>query len=156
MKSIIISTLVVFFIVATGFHALGEEWTQEQKDVWSVVEQYYSNIYNGDVAATMALVHDKSLELFSDKSIPLTKDLMEYTYKEWVSIKPTIKVKPISIAVIDHRVANAFYYFQWESQVGNWSGKGRGMQTFMKQSDKWISIGAIYSKCNKPPPCPSE
>ena len=156
MKSIIISIVVCIFIVASGFQAFGEDWTSEQKEVWSVVEQYYSNLDNGDVTSTMALIHDNSLDLFSDKSIPLNKDLIQYSYNEWVSIKPSIKVKPISIAVIDHRVANAFYYFKWESKGGSYSAKGRSMHTFIKQGDKWMSIGSISSKCSKPPPCPSE
>jgi len=156
MKSIIISIVVCFFIVASGFQAFGKDWTSEQKEVWSVVEQYYSNIVNGDVASTMALIHDKSLELFSDKSIPLNKDLLRNEYDVFASMQPTFEVKPISIAVIDHRVANAFYYFKWESKDGNWSGKGRSMQTFIKQGDKWISIAIISSKCSNPPPCPSE
>jgi hypothetical protein len=43
MKYIIISMLVCIFIVASGFQAFGEDWTSEQKEVWSVVEQYYSS-----------------------------------------------------------------------------------------------------------------
>jgi hypothetical protein len=80
MKSIFISTLVVFFIVFSGFQALGVEWTAEQKEVWSVVEQYYSNIDNGDVDSTMALIHDNSLDLFSDKSLPTNKDQVRVAY----------------------------------------------------------------------------
>ena len=104
----------------------------------------------------MALIHDKSLELFSDKSIPLNKDLLRNEYDEFASMQPKFEVKPISIAVIDHRVANAFYYFKWEIEDENLSGKGRTMQTFIKQGDKWMSIGSISSKCSKPSPCPSE
>ena len=154
MKSIFISILVCIFIGALGFQAFGEDWTSEQKEVWSVVEQYYSNIDNGDVASTMALIHDESLDLFSDKPLPSKKDQIRVAYDELASIKPTTKVKPISIAVIDHSVANAFYYFKWESTVGDWSGSGRTMHTFIKQGDKWISIGSLSSTCSKPPPCP--
>ena len=154
MKSIIISILACVFIIVSGFQVLAEEWTAEQKAVWSVVEQYYSNIDNGDVASTMVLIHDKSLELFNYNPRTLNKDQIRATYDYYAIIKPTTKVKPISIAVIDHRVANAFYHFKWESKDGTNSGKGRRMQTFIKQGDKWISIGSFSSSCNKPSPCP--
>ena len=154
MKSIIVATLAAFLILASVFQAIGEELTAEQKEVWSVVEKYYSYIANGDVASTVALMHDNSLELFAKNSLPLNKDLIKYAYNDWANVKPKIMVKPISINVIDHSVANAFYYWKWDTTLGDWSGKGRAMQTFIKQGDKWISIGAIYSKCSTPPPCP--
>ena len=94
--------------------------------------------------------------MFSNESIPYNKDLLKYAYDDLASLKPTTKVKPISIAIIDHSIAIIFYYWKWESQTVDWSGKGRSMHTFIKQGDKWTSIGAIYSKCSKPPPCPSE
>ena len=155
MKSIIVSIVLSVFIVATGFNAFGEDWTAEQKEVWSVVEQYFNNLVNGDVASTMALIHDNSLELFSGKAIPLKKDQIKNEYYGFVNIKPTIEVKPISIAVIDQKVANAFYYFKWKGEDGIYSAKGRSMQTFIKQGDKWISTGSISSKCSEPPFCPS-
>lgn len=154
MKSIIISTLVVFFIVASGFQAFGEEWTAEQKEVWSVVEQYYSNIDNGDVASTMKLTHEKALELWSDNPSPLKGSQIKAGLDNYASIKPTTKIKPISITVIDHKVANAFYHFKWESKDTTYSNKGRTMQTFIKQDDKWVTIGSFSSSCNKPSPCP--
>ena len=154
MKSIIINILVGIFILVSGFQAFGEDWTSEQKEVWSVVEQYFSNLENGDVASTMALIHDESLELFTDKSLPKNKNHTRVAYNSWVSIKPTTKIKPISIVVIDHKVANAFYYLKWESKDGTYSGSERTMRTFMKQGDKWVSIGSISSSCSKLPLCP--
>jgi hypothetical protein len=154
MKSIIFSTLICFFILALSFQTFGEEWTAEQKEVWSVVEQYYSNIDNGDVASTMELTHEKALELFSDNPIPLKGNQIKVGLDKYASVKPTTKIKPISITVIDHKVANVFYHFKWESKDGTYSNKGRTMRTFIKQDDKWINIGSSSSSCNKPSPCP--
>jgi len=47
VKSIIISTLVVFIIVASSFQSFGQEWSAEQKEVWNVVIADIENFKKG-------------------------------------------------------------------------------------------------------------
>ena len=55
MKSIIISIVVCVFIVASGFQALGADWTSEQKSVWKAVETDGELFKKGDVKGTIQL-----------------------------------------------------------------------------------------------------
>ena len=153
MKSIIISIFVCVFILASGFNAIGEEWSAEQKEVWLAIEQYNRYIENGDVASAMALIHENALDLYSDNPSPLNIDQINSSNVRLSSMKPTIEIKPISIAIMSTNLAIAFYYFKWKSKDGVYSSKDRTMQTFIKQDDKWISIGSFSSSCNKPSPC---
>ena len=154
LTTILVSLSVGIIIVFSGLNAHAEEWTAEQKEVWNVVEQYYRNIDNGDAASTMSLIHDKALELYSDNPNPLNKDQIKTAKDTYVSVKPTTKIKPISINIVDHKVANAFYYFKWESKNATYSNNGRTMQTFIKQGDKWLSIGSLSASCDQKAPCP--
>jgi hypothetical protein len=154
MKSIIISTLVGFFILTLSFQASGEEWTTEQKEVWEAIKEYHKYIENGDVDSAMALIHENALDLNYDNPLPLKKNQILSWNLFWSRMKPTIEIKPISIAIINDKLATAFYHFKWKSRDEIYSNKGRFGQTFIKQNGKWISIGSNSCSCSNPMPCP--
>ena len=86
MKLTMISIFVCVFIVASGFQAIGEEWTAEQKEVWSVVEQYYSNI-----GPTLRFLISKEIEITNLKII--SKGLAEQL--------PAEKILPLLTMEVD-------------------------------------------------------
>jgi len=155
MKSIIISTLVCFFIVASGFQSFGEEWTAEQKEVWASVEQNWESFKNGDLKAFINGYHEKSIVLYGDNPSTLNKSQIE-SENNWTidNYVPTyIKLKPIAVNIVNN-IANVFYVFKWESKNKEYSISGRRMATMIKENNKWITIGSFSSSCNKPSPCP--
>lgn len=155
MKSIIISTLVVFFIVASSFQAFAEEWTTEQKEVWDAVTGRWESIKKGDVEAFMNDFHDKNIDLYSDDPSTLNKNQIENSVKWMISnLVPTyINLKPIAINIVNN-VANVFYIYKWESKNREISERGRRMTTMIKENNKWLSIGTLSASCDKPAPCP--
>ena len=155
MKSIVISVLICILIVASGFQALAEEWTAEQKEVWGMVQADWEAYKNGDVKALMDNFHDKMLALDGDNPSTLNKGQIE-SQNKWLidNYVPTfIKLKPIAINLVND-VANVFYVFKWESKNKEYSYSGRRMTTMIKENNKWLSIGSLSASCEKPAPCP--
>jgi len=156
MKSIIISILVCIFIIFTGFQALGEELTVEQKEIWTMVENGWETLKNQDFESNMAGRHDKALSLHSDKPTPLSNDQVQSFHKRWMASDyklTSYKLKPIAINIIEN-VAYVFHLFSWHSEANDLTRKGRTMSTYVKLNNKWVFVGSMSASCDKPAPCP--
>lgn len=153
MKSITISTLICMLILASGFNALAEEWTADQKEVWKVIDNIWMSAKNadGNEKALLEGLHDNFICLYGDKSMLFDKDRLVMKNKAW---KPTsIELKPLAINIVMN-VANVFFLFKWEDNKRGWSQRGRRMETLIKENDRWLSIGNFSSLCDKPSACP--
>lgn len=156
MKSIIIFTLVVFFIVTSSFQAVGEEWTAEQKEIWTMVENGWEYAKNKDFESDMAGKHDNALSLHSDKPTPLSNDQVKSFHEGWMASDyklTSYKLKPITINIIEN-VAYVFNLFSWHSEINDFTGKGRTMSTYVKLNNKWVFVGSMSASCDKSAPCP--
>ena len=155
IKWILVSIILFGIIFLWNFQAFGQDWTTEQKEVWISVQGFWENIKKGDVEATLAGQHDKMLTWFTMDPNPLKKKGMRSQYNRWVSrSKPTfVKLDPLAIN-IEKNVANVFYLFKWESANKEISARGRILITLVKQDNKWIAIGSLFSSCDSLPFCP--
>jgi len=155
MKSIVISVLICILIVASGFQALAEEWTTEQKEVWATIEGMWDSIKKGDVEDLMSRRHDKVLELYYRFPSPLNKDQIRSNYSWLEKVKPTsVKLKPLAINVINNNVANVFYLVKYESEDKDFFRRHRILKTLVKQDSRWLIISYLNCNCDELPPCP--
>ena len=156
MRSINISILIAVLVISTGYPTLGAEWTQEQKEIWSVVQASWEANKNGDIESTMACRHDKVLSLFSDNPSPYNKDQIRIENEYWLysDHRPTsYNIAPIAIGIIDN-VAIVFYWYKWESDLTGYTEKGRSMNALIKLNNQWVTIGTMDASCEKPAPRP--
>ena len=154
-QTAIISLFLCVIIVFWCSHAVGEDWTAEQKEVWAAVKAHSEAIKNGDVKTALAGQHEKMLAWFSVNPDPLKKELIQVEYKNWVGrFKPAFfKLEPLAINIVQN-VANVFYLYKWESANKEYSGRSRVLETFIRQDNKWLATGSLFSSCDKPAPCP--
>ena len=154
MKSIIITTLVVFFIAVSSFQALGEEWTAEQKEVMETIKTIWEAFKDGDLEAIMEKKHDDSVYWAAIEPFPNDKEYIEYSYKEWItSEKPkSYNIEFYKINVFNN-VANAFFSYKYEGKGGT-QFKGRSVTTLVKIDNRWLDFGGLSSSCLHSPPCP--
>ena len=156
MRTIIIPILITVFIISTDYQTLGAEWTQEQKEIWSVVQALWEANKNCNVESTLACRHDKVLSLFSNNLSPYNKDQIRTSNVYWLNsnYRPTsYNIEPVAIGIIDN-VAIVFYWYRWKNDLTGYSEKGREMNTLIKLNDNWVSIGSMAASCEKPAPHP--
>ena len=139
-------------IVFWSFQVFGQEWTAEQKEIWKVVEADYELFKQGDLEGILASRHDDVVLWWSNKSIPLDKELLKLNYKRWLDYDKPVKweLEPLAIQVIGN-VGNVFYTYKYSGKI--LSDSGRAMITWIKQDNKWQMIGGLTASCNKLPPC---
>jgi ketosteroid isomerase-like protein len=150
-----ISLFLCGIIVFWGSQAIGEDLTAEQKEVWAAVQANWETFKAGDVEAALALKHDDMIAWFSSNPDPFKKESLRMAYNYWInSAKPAfVKLEPLNIHIFNN-VANVFYLYKWESANKEISDRGRQLEIWVKQDNKWLMTGSLGSSCDTLPPCP--
>jgi len=152
-KKFFISLFLCGVIVFWGFQSMGEEWTAEQKEVWTSIQTNWETIKKGDVEAALALKHDDMVAWDGSNPEPLRKELMMQSYINRFNYDRLVsyKLRPLTIHIFNN-VANVFYLYKYEGE--KFSNRGRVLETWVKQDDKWLAIGSLDSSCDYLPRCP--
>jgi Domain of unknown function (DUF4440) len=147
-----IAILMVFF----GFQVFAEEWSAEQKEVWSHVEKYWESVERGNVTSAMSDFHEKSFMWSEGDPSPLKLDLIWKQHSRWLRYAtPTShELKPLIINIVNGSVANVFYYYKFEREGTVYNGRGQRLATWIKQDGKWVFLGSLECSCDDPAPCP--
>jgi ketosteroid isomerase-like protein len=142
-------------IVFWGSQAIGADLTAEQKEVWAAVQANWETFKAGDVEAALALKHDDMIAWFTSNPDPLKKESLRATYNNWFNwAKPAfVKLELLNIHIFNN-VANVFYLSKWESANKEKFGRGRQLEIWVKQDNKWLMTGSLGSSCDTLPPCP--
>ena len=150
-----ISLILCGVIVFCGSQAIGEELKAEQKEVWAAVQANWETFKAGDVEAALALKHDDMIAWFSSNPDPLKKEYLRMAYNYWINVSvPTfVNLKPLNINIFNN-VANVFYVYKWESLNKEISERGRQLEIWVKQDNKWLMTGSLSSSCDNRSPCP--
>jgi len=153
MATVFISLFLCGVIVFWGSQAIGEEWTAEQKEVWKSVKANWETLKNGDVEAALAEYHDDLVTWWVSKPEPLRKVHMKQIYRNWLDYDKLVsyELKPIAITVFNN-VANVFYIYKWNGNI--LSDKGRRLEVWVKQDNKWLEIGGLTSSSDTLPSFP--
>jgi hypothetical protein len=146
---ILILVSVVFF---WPFNVTGEEWTAEQKEVWEVVKAGWEKIKNSDSEGLAENVHKNAIIWWSSTTSPHRVEMIRGSYDRWFNYEKVIEseLQPLRIEIFND-IALIAYYANWKSDRR--SAKVKYLLVYMKQGDKWLSIGSLASMCGKPPAC---
>jgi len=152
-KKAFISLFLCGVIVFSSFQVFGQEWTDEQKEVWKSVQANWGTLKNGDVEAALAEYHDDLVTWWVSKPEPLRKVHMKQIYRNWLDYDKLVsyELKPLAITVFNN-VANVFYIYKWNGNI--LSDKGRRLEVWVKQDNKWLEIGALTSSSDTLPSFP--
>jgi ketosteroid isomerase-like protein len=155
LKKSVIFLFIAFAFSFSGFQAFGEEWTDEQKEVWASIQEFWDSIKNGDLDGALSRHHDKMIVWLFENPDPSRKDQTRSEYYTLInrSVPTKIKLKPLEINIVGD-VANVFYLSKWVSLNEEKSSSCRVLVTMIKQDNKWVWIGSHDSSCDRLSPCP--
>jgi ketosteroid isomerase-like protein len=139
------------FIFASA--CFGQQWSEEQKEVWKTVETYNELASKGDVQGFFSYFDDSYsgwsylLDTPGDKQS--VKKTIEYWFPNSKSIYYTLT--PAKIWVNENFAYVHYYYTQYsENNDGKkeWE-KGRWTDILMKKGGKWLMVGDHGGKTSK-------
>ena len=147
-----ISILLCGILVVWSSQVLGQEWTDEQKEVWKMIEAYFEKLIRGDVEAIMTANHEGNLEWWTNQKQPYGKNSLRSLYKSWFDYDKPIRyeLEPLNINIVGD-VAVVFYMHKWNGNI--WSAWNRQISTLIKQNNKWKHIGGMACPCDTRPNC---
>ena len=137
-----ISFVLAFFLCST---ISAQQWTDEQKNVWTSVQAYWDLAAKGDAAGFLSYFDESyqgwSYNQESPNGIAETKTILNY----WIPKTKThyYTIKPAKIWVKGDFAYAHYYYSQYtEDSDGKKSmEKGRWTDILMKKGDRWVLIG---------------
>ena len=157
MKSIIIAIIVCVFIVASGFQALGAEWSETQKEIWNLEKMYWECIKNADVETYRKLLDNKVVLMRADNYNPnnIHEEIEKIKNSAFNGRKPdSYEIKPLSIQLFD-KVAIVCFNYEYigntESDSNTYSDSGRVTHIWMNHNSTWYLIGGMEASFNTLP-----
>ena len=146
MKTLTKSILIVLCItLLSSAQLFGQEWSEEQKEVWKNVETYNHLYVKGDLEGFMSYFHDDFIGWSNQNALPQNKAFIrKHVVHEFKTFKVLISdEQPVAINIFDNV---AIVHFYWSSVSKDAEGKeinssGRWTDILMKQGDKWVMIG---------------
>ena len=146
MKTLTKSILIVLCItLLSSAQLFGQEWSEEQKEVWKNVETYNHLYVKGDLEGFMSYFHDDFIGWSNQNALPQNKaKVRKIMVHEYKTTKTLISdIQPVAIKIHDN-VAIVQYYYSLVLQDAEGKEKndnGRWTDILMKQGDKWVMIG---------------
>jgi len=146
MKSLSKCILVVLCItLLSSAQLFGQEWSEEQKEVWKNVETYANLWAKGDLEGFLDYFHDDFSGWKNKDALPRNKDrTRKFNSHNWKTTKVLVTDnQPVGINIFDN-VAIVQYYFTdviKDKEGKEQTVRGRWTDILMKQGDKWIIIG---------------
>ena len=155
MNYAVMMLTAIFLITASNVNA--QEWTEDQLEVWQVVETAWENWQNGNYDAALESIHEKYLGWNHEDPLPTNKEKWIKTIKmmEGYAELTYFDLEPARITVY-HNVAVVDYYFTQtmtftkDGEAKDYTIKGKNAEFLIKEKDLWLLIGDMtFWKTNK-------
>ena len=146
-KKAFISLFFCVFIIFWGFQVLAQDWTPEQKEIWSMQKKEWDLWKKGDMDAFKGLFHEDCVIWWSKYGNHWTKAGLE----NWPSWIESFDLQP-SVVKVSGDVAIIRYISNFETV--SYKSKSRFTNVWKKQNGKWQIVLEEAYECEKPTPCP--
>ncbi len=151
MKTLVKMTLVACIAMMTTT-VLAQEWTKEQKEVWQVVENSWSNWKVGTIEAATAYLHPQFQGWSDESPLPMDK---EAVIKWFQSMKDILQLRdyminPARIVVVGNAAVVHYYFgFTFTYTIGEEKKRveqqGKYVEFYVKEGGKWLCLGDYTS-----------
>ena len=144
------SFLFVFLFLLLPVLGNAQFCTEEEKEVWTVVEDWWKNWKNKDIDAAFATVSEdyvgwnqkNPLSISKDKWKKQTEDYMPYSVERYYEIDP-VKVVVKGDAAVVHYYYSFTNKWEFKEDKGTTKFSGKWTEFFVKENGKWMLFGDL-------------
>jgi ketosteroid isomerase-like protein len=139
-----ISLTILFCFALTSF-TFAQEWSAEQKEVWSSVEDYWAISSKGDVDGFLSYFHSSFSGWPNGSAAPHNKTDREKFIRHYLP-KTTTALYTVAPEAIWVKGDFAFVHYSYTEVEVDMEGKeklnaGRWTDILMKDGNKWVMVG---------------
>lgn len=152
-KEIILALIVFWLGLIANLHALNQEWTKPELEVWKIEAKYWECWIKGDIEGYMRLIHENFIGWPSSSTMPSDKKAAKEFVERLLSQTKlfAFEIKPSAIRIIGD-VAVVHYFLIWKNEEGNQVGSTyRITHTWKRQDSNWQVIGGVSSEIKTKP-----
>lgn len=144
MKQLLSTITVLYAVIIISGYSFAQQWSSEQKDVWTGVEKYWE-INNNDPLADLKYFDDSYLGWSYENEAPGTRDGV-VKHKKYFSTKQKQGFNILTPARIwvNGDFAYVHYYYTQVSEDKDGkpnTEKGRWTDILMKKNGTWMLVG---------------
>ena len=145
MKSITKCILIVLCITLLSTTQLfGQEWSEEQKEVWKNVETYWDLGVKEDLEGIMGYFHDDFIGWSNRRALPNNKASRRKSMSHSFETTTVLiqELQPVAINIHGNVAIVHYYYSELSKDVEGKenNASGRWTDILMKEGDKWLLI----------------
>jgi hypothetical protein len=135
--------------IAINFAAIGQaaemKLSQEQQEIWGLVESFWESAHDGDLEDLMNLLHEKYVYWPEGYTVTYNKSEMEFLFTKWLTHnRPKSYELSVRAIQIIKNVAMVHYFV---NAKGNWGSESkRRTSVWMKNNGEWKLIGGMSAK----------
>jgi hypothetical protein len=150
MKRLLSIAMAMAFIMALAFTTTtqAQDWTKEQKEVWSVVMKSWESWAKGDVESALEVFHEKYQGWSDEHPLPVGKEKIGKYFsmmQEMMKVE-FLDLEPARITVVDDAaVVNYYFSFYATYTMGEKSKSeevmGKNVEFYVKEGGEWLLLG---------------
>jgi len=146
--ALVVLMLVILMIIGS-IHAVEQDLSTTEKEVWSMEETYWHFVASGDIESYMTLWHEDFVGWPRGSEQPVNKEGLIRQVKAAIEAgKPgslTFKLTPYSVRIYgDVAIVHYLCSLTWKDlQENEHSRKDRMTHTWMRQDGRWLIIGGM-------------
>jgi ketosteroid isomerase-like protein len=145
MKTLVKSILMILCItLLSSVQLFGQEWSEEQKEVWTAVENWWQAWADGDINKINSCVGE-GYRIWNERNhAPFTMKEAQPWWKDWLQNNKNVllHLKPVAIDIHDD-IAIVFLSAQevYKNKDGSeMRERGKWTSIFQKIDGKWLII----------------
>jgi hypothetical protein len=142
MKKLIPLSLIVLFSFNI-YPTFAQTWTQEQSDVWNIMEELYDAIKASDHEKYKSLLHDEFSMWFDDETFPSDKASHDIWEAHWfanteviISEKIPLRINIVDNIAVVHHLAKSLRTIEDKTAMR----QSKWTDVFIKENDQWLLI----------------
>ena len=137
--------LTIIICLALTSSTFGQEWSAEQKEVWSSVEDYWELSSKGDLDGFLSYFHSSFSGWANVSADPQNKTNREKVIRHFLP-KTTTALYTITPQAIWVQANFAFVHYNYTEVEVDMEGKeqfntGRWTDILMKDGNRWVMVG---------------
>ena len=151
--------LIIAFSVVSFFASpiYGEDLSGEQKEIWEMEEKLWNTWKKEGGASLKAFYHEKAIIWGSNTAWPQDRTLTSSGEYYEAQTRYHNPIESFKLTLHEIRHFGNVSIVQYDVEVVNFLKKQhrfRISNSWLKQDDKWVIIGAVYNSCANAPKCP--
>jgi hypothetical protein len=150
MKNLLKVFFAISFLLALAFtnNTYAQDWSKDQKEVWTVVADSWKKWADDDIEGTLAYFHEKYQGWSEDRPLPVGKAKLASLWESRAEIMKIshYDIEPARITIVGNSAVVDYYFefgitYKLGEEKATKEMYGKNAEFYVKEGGKWLLLG---------------